>query len=113
MNPERDAARLKDFIRRVAPGGCRLLSKGNDCECLLCAVDRLHARVADLANRLQNQKIATVVLIQYAHKTREHWDQDDDNKVGKRLMAMAGELVGYSAEIDAIHKNNPQPPTPP
>ena len=31
--------RLKRFVQDHAPGGCKLFSKGNECDCLLCIVD--------------------------------------------------------------------------
>lgn len=39
-----------------------------------------------------------------AAEAREHWDADADSKVGKLLKAMAGDLPGYRADIDAAHK---------
>lgn len=38
---EAAAARLREFVREVAPGQCKKLSQGNDCECPLCDIDRL------------------------------------------------------------------------
>ena len=35
------AERLREFIRREGLGGCKMLSIGDACECLLCAVDFL------------------------------------------------------------------------
>lgn len=32
---------LQDFVRTHAPGQCKLLSKGDDCTCLLCKIDFL------------------------------------------------------------------------
>lgn len=97
---KRDATRLKEFIRRIAPGGCRMFSQGDACECLLCAVDRLYAN----AEKLRAERIAILTLIEYAKETEALWDADHDMKVGKRLLAMAGDLPGYSAELDNIHE---------
>lgn len=43
---DRDAAaleRLQVFVREHAPGGCRVLSVGDVCDCPLCDLDRLRA----------------------------------------------------------------------
>lgn len=37
------AGRLRQFIFAHTSGGCRLLSRGSDCECPLCDLDRLAA----------------------------------------------------------------------
>ncbi len=34
---------LKTLVREYAPGGCRILSLGDECECPLCAIDQLAA----------------------------------------------------------------------
>ena len=39
-------------------------------------------------------------LAQYASDTHTMWDNDQDVKVGKRLLAMAG-IKGYSIELDS------------
>lgn len=38
-----------------------------------------------------------------ATKAHGHWDSDQDMKVGKILLAMAGALPGYDRQADAIH----------
>lgn len=43
---------------------------------------------------------AIEILRQYASKTRDYWDRDEDSKVGKRLAAMSGELKGYDVDVD-------------
>jgi hypothetical protein len=35
------ASRLRALVRHTEPGGCRLVSRGSDCDCLLCAIDLL------------------------------------------------------------------------
>jgi hypothetical protein len=47
--PLPSADRLRAFIREKAPGGCKLLSQGTDCTCLLCDVDRLAERASPQA----------------------------------------------------------------
>ena len=40
---------------------------------------------------------------EYAEQTMVYWDNDQDHKVGKRLMAMAGLLPSYDAKLtDAL-----------
>jgi hypothetical protein len=46
MIPQQDARKaliekLREAIRAAYPGGCRILSKGGECECLLCALEAL------------------------------------------------------------------------
>jgi hypothetical protein len=56
---------------------------------LACAY-RLGA--ADMA-----QKITKI-----AQEMFDHWDSDNDMKVGKMLKALSGNLVGYRQDIDGI-----------
>lgn len=42
-------------------------------------------------------------VVAWAADTREYWDRDADAKVGKRLIALAGGLPGYDAQMDRIH----------
>lgn len=46
---------------------------------------------------------AGVMLKLWAGKAHAHWDVDEDAKAGKIMMALAGYIPGYSAEIDAAH----------
>lgn len=45
------ATRLREFIRAHAPGGCRVLSKGDDCHCPLCDLDDLASAVEPKGTR--------------------------------------------------------------
>src|SRR5690606_10026090 len=79
-------------------------------------LDTLVARVADLtASRdrasdacatVQRERDAAVVLLRsirtLAGKAWQHWDADEDAKVGKILIALAGELPKYLPETDAL-----------
>jgi hypothetical protein len=40
----------------------------------------------------------------YAFVTAKHWDDDNDTKTGKRLLAMAGKLPGYCVELDFAYE---------
>jgi hypothetical protein len=37
------STRLRAFVRKHAPGGCRLASQGTSCHCPLCDIDELAA----------------------------------------------------------------------
>jgi hypothetical protein len=63
--------------------------------------DALRVRVAELENALEN---ALETMRAYADATHCYWDIDEDLKVGKRLLAMAGQLPGYEPQIDAALK---------
>ena len=39
-----------------------------------------------------------------ADRCHDHWDADEDSKVGKILAAMAGHLKRYNAEATAMHE---------
>ncbi len=49
-------------------------------------------------------EIANAVLYMraYADRTSDHWDRDEDSKVGKRLLALAGKLPGYDRQLDDV-----------
>lgn len=34
---------VKEAYRKKHPGGCRMLSQGNGCRCVLCLCDEIHA----------------------------------------------------------------------
>lgn len=55
-------------------------------------VTRLRAQNAELVAGLQAVK-------KWAVKAHAHWDADEDSKVGKILMALAGYLPSYSLDI--------------
>lgn len=44
------AVRLNELIRRLAPGGCKILSRGAECLCPLCDLDRILGAVAPAAS---------------------------------------------------------------
>ncbi len=46
------AARLKQFVRAMAPGHCRAVSLGADCPCPLCDIDRWSAHVETLTQQV-------------------------------------------------------------
>lgn len=50
-----EAERLRAFIREVRPGGCKMLTSGDDCKCLLCDVDTLVAQARVSRTRASQQ----------------------------------------------------------
>jgi hypothetical protein len=56
-----------------------------------------------MSAELKTAKDDLSYLRQYAHRTYNEWDADNDSKVGKRLAALAGTLVHYDARLDRIH----------
>lgn len=53
-------------------------------------------------NKLLLDALKTVVVI--AKETRKSWDADEDMRVGKILIALAGKNDGYRSDIDWIHE---------
>jgi hypothetical protein len=55
---------------------------------------------------VQRDELLTALndAVQIAKVAHEYWDSDQDSKVGKYLMALAGYLPGYSGLTDGIHK---------
>ena len=43
--PLDDFVKLRDFIREHQKGGCKVISEGLECQCPLCALDRIIARL--------------------------------------------------------------------
>lgn len=54
--------------------------------------------------RPTNPGQALQFILLYAEQTFEYWGQDDDVKVGKRVLAMAGRLPGYSPDLDESYR---------
>lgn len=70
MTPEarvRALERLRDYFR-MRPGGakCRMLSKGEECECPLCDLDRLADAPAPLADATAREPSDLVSLVEDA-----------------------------------------------
>ena len=41
--------------------------------------------------------------VSVAYSAHDHWDKDQDSKVGKYLIALAGWMPGYDGRTDAVH----------
>lgn len=39
---------LKFRLREFKTGGCKILSRGDNCDCSLCLVDKLHSHIKEL-----------------------------------------------------------------
>jgi hypothetical protein len=59
-------------------------------------LEQARADKADLLEALKGAKEIAKAALQY-------WDTDQDAKVGKTVMAMAGELPKYRADTDSLH----------
>jgi len=59
-------------------------------------------KISQLESDNRKLRVGLWRLSSWAERAYDHWDSDDDSKVGKILLSMAGELPGYSAEIDEI-----------
>ena len=57
---------------------------------------RLHELNAELLDALQE-------VLKLAIQAHDHWQNDQDAKVGKILLALSGHLPRYDKRIDAIH----------
>ncbi len=58
---------------------------------------KLESQCGDLQDALDD-------AVSVAKTAFEHWDNDQDSKVGKYLLALAGRLPGYDGRTDAVHK---------
>lgn len=46
---------------------------------------------------------ALKTMVRVADQALDHWDNDQDSKVGKYLSAMSGHLKNYRADLTAVH----------
>lgn len=46
---------LKDRFRSFKPGGCKILSKGDNCDCSLCLVDNLMSYIFELEEKIKGE----------------------------------------------------------
>lgn len=61
------------------------------------AYNALHKQRDELLAALED-------AVSVAKTAHEHWDKDQDSKVGKYLIALSGRLIGYDGRTDAVHK---------
>jgi hypothetical protein len=65
--------------------------------------EELEAIVAEQAKLLGAADVALELVKRWAEHAHSHWDADEDHKVGKCLMALAGHLPRYAPDTDGIH----------
>lgn len=56
---------------------------------------------AEARNRALVEALRAAIKV--AREAHKEWDADNDPRVGKLLMALAGYVKGYRADIDGIH----------
>lgn len=57
---------------------------------------------------LASADLALTLAVKWAAFTRGYWDDGNDSKVGKCLLALSGDLKGYAPDTDAIHAYHKQ-----
>jgi hypothetical protein len=62
MTNEQRLEKIKSFIQEKSPGQCKRLSKGNQCECLLCCADGLYDAIQGKTFTLVNSRTERIVL---------------------------------------------------
>lgn len=56
-----------------------------------------------LLAEIERLRAALDSFVRIAHEAATEWDNGNDARVGKILIAMSGRVPGYRADIDAIH----------
>jgi len=66
---------------------------------------KIHIVKRSLIELLTARKVveAARLQVQIAKEAHAEWDRDNESRVGKLLLAMAGHIPGYRPETDAIH----------
>jgi hypothetical protein len=59
--------------------------------------------VPDLCRRVEAAEALLREVVLYAKATHDFWDEDKDAKVGKRLAALSGRLLGYDDVTDRLN----------
>lgn len=104
MNPppeltaaDRAAARLRAFARLHEPGSCKLLSLANECQCPLCDIDRLAARIEAPARE------NAAVCPRCQHGIKHRADEPHDVEMCDDIYSeRSGEVLGLVEALDAI-----------
>lgn len=105
-----DADRLKKIIRDACAkwfGNVSADPFHQDIESggllLLESIDESHAALIKALAERSDLLAALKTSVAVSDRIAQLWDCDQDTKVGKALMAMAGRLPKYAADIDSIH----------
>jgi len=56
MGAKEAASLLKERLRKMESGKCRILSEGDDCDCNLCLVDELLFYIFQLEEKVKKLK---------------------------------------------------------
>lgn len=73
-------------------------------KCTTCGAQKLYdATVLSQGASIERLQAAIDTLVGIAEEAFREWDKDNDPRVGKILLALAGHAPGYRADIDAIH----------
>lgn len=79
-----------------------LLKDGSVC-CLLADIRTVLGLLAESERVLGCASVALNIAVKWADRLHERWDNDEDSKVGKGLLALSGHLPGYAPDTDGIH----------
>lgn len=98
---EEPATRLRDFIREQKPGGCRLLSQGESCQCPLCDMDRLESQLRAALQDVQPDDPSDYErLCRAIDEHLPQFVQDDDMSevsIYERAIEQAGKTISDAA----------------
>ncbi len=114
--PEAVRERVRQALKAAYPGGCKMLSLGSDCPCILCDLDRIEEAAAQ-----QERAEDTTVLCQRLRKLKRHRVHVEYSEPGNQLsevryVAMPpdpdGSWVGWNDLVAVLDASHPPPPTP-
>lgn len=95
-------ARYDPMTRDELIAECERLRRESDGWAAVASTRNLN--LALIAEERDQLRRALDSFAQIADEAATQWDNDNDARVGKMLIAMAGRVPGYRADIEAIHK---------
>ena len=66
-------------------------------------INRLGEQLAEAERIIGCARVALRLVVGWADFLHAKWDSDQDHKVGKGLLALAGRMPGYAPDTDGIH----------
>ena len=96
---EKALVRLKNFVRAHNRGGCKMLSKGDECDCALCDIDYLR-RLFDVVQQDVTQLKETGKSL----LRREKKMQDEATTLGHELQFQHGETEHLRKRIARLER---------
>lgn len=73
-------------------------------KCTTCGAQKLYdATVIAQGASIERLQAALDTFVSVAEEAFREWDKDNDPRVGKILLALAGHAPGYRADVDSIH----------